>query len=149
MSEPQRVPDDPLIFDRAVPILRVRDLDASIAYYVNVLHFKVDWHVTGYASISRGRCGLMLSQRAQGHPGAWVWIGVSDADALWEEFRAKGARLRHPPTNYAWAYEMQIFDLDGHVLRFGAEPKPDQPEGEWLDEEGHAWLNGKIVAKQS
>jgi hypothetical protein len=27
---------------------------------------------------------------------------------------------------------MQIFDLNGHVLRFGAEPKSGEPEGAWL-----------------
>ena len=25
--------------------------------------------------------------------------------------------------NYSWAYEMRIEDPDGHVLRFGSEPK--------------------------
>ena len=24
-----------------------------------------------------------------------------------------------PPENYAWAYEMEVEDPDGHVLRFG------------------------------
>jgi hypothetical protein len=42
----------------------------------------------------------MLSGLGQGHSGTWVWIGVNNADALREEFLAKGARLRHPPTNY-------------------------------------------------
>ena len=135
-------------FHRAVPILPVQDVDASIAYYVNILGFKVDWRAPSYASVSRGQCGLMLSGIGQGHPGTWVWIGIGDADRLWEEFRARGAKLRHPPTNYSWAYEMQIFDLDGHVLRFGADPKPGQPEGEWLDEDGNLWLNNKMIGKQ-
>jgi sugar lactone lactonase YvrE len=43
---------------------------------------------------------------------------------------------------------MQIFDLDGHVLRFGAEPKSGEPEGAWLDEDGNLWLNNKMVGKQ-
>jgi len=134
---------------RATPILRVENVEASIAYYVNVLGFKVNWHVTGYASVSCDRCSIMLCQGAQGHPGMWIWIGVDDAERLWEEFRAKGARLRHPPTNYNWAYEIQIFDLDGHVLRFGSEPKVGEPEGEWLDEEGNVWRNGKVVGTKS
>jgi len=147
MSDSQ--PSGPSItLDCATPILRVLNLEASIAYYVDVLGFQVNWRVTGYASVSRSECALMLCERGQGHPGTWVWIGVSDADALWEEFRAKGARLRHRPTNYSWAYEAQIFDLDGHVLRFGAEPKPGEPEGEWLDEDGNLWLNNKIIGKQ-
>jgi len=65
-----------------------------------------------------------------------VWIGVADAGALCAELRANGAKIRHPPTNYPWAYEMQIEDLDGNVLRVGSEPKEGQPNGEWLD-----WLS--------
>ena len=76
----------------------------------------------------------------QGHLGTWIWIGVSDADALLEEYRASGAKIRHPPTNYAWAYEMQVEDLDGNVLRLGSEPKDDEPFGEFLDMNGVRWI---------
>jgi len=48
--------------------------------------------------------------------------------------------VRHAPTNYRWAYEMQIEDIDGNVLRMGAEPKDGVREGEWLDARGEVWL---------
>ena len=48
-------------------------------------------------------------------------------------------RLRHPPTNYQWAYEMQVEDLDGNILRLGSDSKSDQPIGEWLDMDGDCW----------
>ena len=35
------------------------------------------------------------------------------------------ARFLHLPTNRPWAYEMQVVDPDGHVLRFGSEPRED------------------------
>lgn len=76
----------------------------------------------------------------RGKPGTWVWIGAEDIEPLFEEYRAKGAKVRHPPTNYSWAYEMQIEDPDGHVLRFGSEPKPELPIGEWLDMRGDRWV---------
>lgn len=127
-------------FGGVTPILRVANVAASVEYYVIVLGFKIDFHDPGViASVSRGRCGLFLVEGDQGHPGGWVWAGVSDIEPLLEEYRARGARLRHPPTNYRWAYEMQIEDLDGNVLRFGSEPKPDMPMGEWLDMNGGRW----------
>jgi len=126
-------------FDGVTPILRVGNLSASIDYYVQKLGFKVDWQDAIFASVSRGRCHIFLSQGDQGHPGAWVWIGVEDSDALHNEYKAKGARIRHPPTNYAWAYEMQVEDLDGNILRLGSDTKSDQPIGEWLDMDGDRW----------
>lgn len=127
-------------FHRAAPILRVADLAASLDYYVRVLGFVEDWRdATGIASISRDRCTLMLCQGDQGHAGAWVWIGVADADALHDTLKARGAIVRHPPTDYAWARELQIADPDGNVLRLGAEPRVGAEPGEWLDMHGVRW----------
>jgi len=127
-------------FEGGNPIFRVRSLPASIDYYVRVLGFKVDWQDPGImASVSRGRFHLFLCEGDQGNPGSWVWVGVSDAEALCAGYRASGAKIRHPPTNYAWAYEMQVEDLDGNVLRMGSEPKPNEPFGEWLDMRGDVW----------
>jgi predicted enzyme related to lactoylglutathione lyase len=128
------------VFGGVTPILYVQGLPASIDYYVRVLGFKVDWHEPGImASVSRDRCSMMLCEGDQGNPGSWVWIGVEDIEPLFAEYRSKGAKVRHPPTNYPWAYEMQIEDPDGHVLRLGSEPKKDRPFGEWCDMRGNLW----------
>ncbi len=122
------------------PILSVENLEASINYYVRVLGFSLDWQNPGIiAAVSRDACAIMLCQGDQGNPGSWVWIGVGDIDPLLEEYRMTGAIIRHGPTNYSWAYELQIEDLDGNVLRFGSEPKADQPVGAWLDKHGTRW----------
>ena len=89
---------------------------------------------------SRGIAAASSCVGDQGHPGTWVWIGSGDIEPLCDKFRAEGAKVRHPPTNYQWAYETQIEDPDGNVLRFGSDPKPDQPIGEWLDMHGTAWV---------
>ncbi len=121
------------------PVFRVANAAASRDYYVNALGFKVDWEHPYVVSVSRDRCGIFLSEGDQGHPGAWVWIGVEDCAALCEELRAKGAKIRHPPTNYPWALEMQVEDLDGNVLRIGSDSIKGEPEGEWLDMYGQRW----------
>jgi predicted lactoylglutathione lyase len=56
-----------------------------------------------------------------------VWIGVEDVASLYEEYRSTGARILRDPRNYPWAYEMKVADPDGHVLRFGSEPREDMP----------------------
>ena len=123
----------------ATPIFRVASLRASIGYYVNALGFKVNWDAGGFASVSRDRCCLFLCEGDQGHTGTWTWIGVNDTESLAAEFRQSGATIRHPPTNYAWAYEMQVEDPDGNVLRFGSDPKKDEPFGPFLDMHGRLW----------
>jgi catechol 2,3-dioxygenase-like lactoylglutathione lyase family enzyme len=127
-------------FEGVCPILRVGNLAACIEYYVRVLGFKVDWGEEGLiASVSRDRCHIFLSEGDQGNPGAWVWIGVGDAGALFEEYKSSGAKIRNPPGNFPWAYEMQVEDLDGNVLRMGSEQKPGGPDGKWRDMHGDLW----------
>ena len=116
-----------ITFENSVPILRVQNLAASLQYYVETLGFSIDWQTETMASVSRNGAGVMLCEGAQGQPGTWVWFGVSDAGALYEEYKRKGAAIRQEPLNFSWAYEMRIEDPDGHVLRFGSEPLEDHP----------------------
>jgi catechol 2,3-dioxygenase-like lactoylglutathione lyase family enzyme len=108
-----------------IPILRVQGLDASVAYYVERLGFRVDWRDVGMVSVSRDGKAIMLCEGAQGHAGTWVWIGVDDASALHDELVARGALIRRPPANFAWALEVHVTDPDGHVLRFGSTTGPE------------------------
>jgi catechol 2,3-dioxygenase-like lactoylglutathione lyase family enzyme len=121
------------------PIFRVNDINVSRDYYTRVLGFNVDFETPGLISVSRGRCSLFLCEGDQGHPGAWVWISAPDVELLVDELRAAGARIRHEPTNYPWAMEIQVEDPDGNVLRMGSEPKENEPTGEWLDMNGVRW----------
>jgi Glyoxalase/Bleomycin resistance protein/Dioxygenase superfamily len=106
----------------------------SIRYYVDVLGFdKAEWSNDDFTSVNRDRAGIYLCRGGQGRPGTWAWIGVEDVATLYEEYKASGAKIRHAPANYSWALEMKVEDPDGHVLRFGSEPKEGQPFDEWQD----------------
>jgi len=128
---------------KVTPILRVADLDASVDYYTRVLGFTLNWRDddgNSFASVTRGHCNLFLSVGDQGHPGSWVWIAASDADALCEELIANGAKVRHPPANYPWgSRELHVEDPDGNVLRLGSDNRPGEPFGDWLDMRGIRW----------
>ena len=133
---PESLGQDKTKFEGVNPIFRVHGVEASVAYYTSALGCKVDWQTPGFASVSRGPCAIFLLQGDPGHAGGWAWVGVGHADVLAEEYRRTGAKIRHEPTNYPWACERQVEDLDGHVLRFGPESKREQPTGEWLDRRG-------------
>jgi catechol 2,3-dioxygenase-like lactoylglutathione lyase family enzyme len=109
-----------------VPILRVTSLPESLRFYTEVLGFQLDWgdpQGSDMASVSRSGHAIMLCQGAQGHLGTWIWIGVEDIDPLFVEYRSKGVQFLQAPIQRPWAHEMQIKDPDGHVLRFGSEPR--------------------------
>ena len=74
-------------FGSAAPILRVESVRTSLDYYTNVLGFSLDWDAGGMVSVSRDDCTVFLTEWAQGQRGTWVWIGVSDCDALHDELR--------------------------------------------------------------
>ena len=111
-----------------VPILRVRSLTESLRFYVDVLGFETEWggeEGSTMASVGRDGRSIMLCEGAQGQPGTWVWIGVDDIRPLYDRLSRRGAKIRQAPESRPWAYEMQVEDPDGHVLRFGSESVPE------------------------
>ena len=115
-------------FECSNPILMVTHMAASVRYYVDVLGFRnAEWGSDDFTCVTRDRAAIYLCRGGQGQPGTWVWIGVEDVEALYAEYKASGARIRHPPANYSWACEMKVDDPDGHVLRFGSDCKADVP----------------------
>jgi catechol 2,3-dioxygenase-like lactoylglutathione lyase family enzyme len=121
-------------FEGAQPILRVADMEVSLHYYVEVLGFRnADWGTDAFTSVNRDAAGLYLCRGGQGCSATWAWIGSDDVAALYDEYKATGATIRHAPRNYLWALEMHVRDPDGHVLRFGSEPLVGQPFDSWMD----------------
>lgn len=124
---------DEINFHASSPIFRVSNLEKSVDYYVNNLGFSVDWQYENVmASVSRLHANLMLCENDQGNFGTWVYIGVGDAEKLHEELKSANAIIKLPPTNYTWALEIHVADLDGNVLRFGSEPNCDIPFSNWV-----------------
>ena len=113
-------------FDSAIPILNVRNVPASIDYYVEKLGFQKEWDwgsPPDFACVLRDDVRIFLCQDGQGGPGSWISIFVHDVDALHDDYTSKGAIIRQAPTNFPWGVrEMNVEDLDGHRLRIGGEP---------------------------
>jgi predicted enzyme related to lactoylglutathione lyase len=118
------MPEPPVHFEGSQPILRVEDMQISLDFYLNKLGFRnVHWGTDEFTSVSRDRAAIYLCRQGQGRGGAWVWIGVGDAEKLHEDLKARGVAIRMPPTNFPWALEIHVEDPDGNVLRFGSDPK--------------------------
>jgi catechol 2,3-dioxygenase-like lactoylglutathione lyase family enzyme len=115
--------------ENIAPILYVSDMARSLEFYVEILGFKkADWGDEHFTSINRDNCGLYLCKGGQGLPGTWIWIGFDgDMADLHNQLKSKGVIIKLPPTNFSWAYEMQVQDPDGHILRFGTDPDNNEP----------------------
>ena len=110
--------------ENIAPILYVKDMSRSLAFYVDILGFKnAEWGNDNFTSVGQDNSGLYLCKGGQGKPGTWIWIGFDgDIFSLHQQFISKGVTIKLPPTNFSWAYEMQVEDPDGHILRFGTDP---------------------------
>jgi len=114
----------------ARPVLHVRDVDASVRFYVNLLGFTSTWRYNEegrarVAQVDRQGCSLILaSNLAPENMGKGVTFisfnaeprtQVAELDALHAELAAKGARVKEG----AWGYQLLVVDdLDGNQLFF-------------------------------
>jgi uncharacterized glyoxalase superfamily protein PhnB len=115
--------------EHVVPILRVEDVAASIAYYGERLGFEQTFSYGDppvFGGAARDGVEIFFCRQGQGNPGTWMSLWVDDVDALYRDFRERGADIRQPPTNFEWGVrEMRVGDPDGHRLRVSM--ATDQP----------------------
>lgn len=112
-------------FESSVPVLNVKNVPASIAYYVDKLGFHKEWDWGSpptFACVFRDAVRIFLCEGAQGAPGMWISIFIHDVDALYADYKKSGAIIRQAPANFPWGLrEMNVQDIDGHRLRIGSE----------------------------
>lgn len=115
--------------ENVTPILNVTDMAESLRFYVDILGFKKsEWGDNNFTSVNRDNTGLYLSKDGQGFSGTWIWIGFDgDIMELHQKLKSNGVTIKLPPTNFSWAFEMQIEDPDRHILRLGTDPNENEP----------------------
>ncbi len=112
-------------------ILAVQDLRASSEYWISTLGFSRDfgdesdgwsWLSRGEFAVGLGQCPHVQAARTLGDHSYVAYVNVDDVDALYEEFRQRGAILPHPPATKPWGMrEFAVHTPDGHRMTFGAE----------------------------
>lgn len=117
----------------SAPVLLVRDVVAAANYYRDCLGFHYEQFYgepPNFCILHRDGHYLMLAQ-AENHSqlkpyrevienmcNAYYWVDA--VDALFEEFKARGAKIGfHPCTQPYGVRELGIQDLDGHDITFG------------------------------
>lgn len=116
------------------PFFIVKDLQASISYYLEVLGFQLDFQGPAddpyYGRVSRDGIGIMLKavhpdvppcpNRTRHEWARWdAFIYALDPDALFDEVRGRGASIVTELSfidEGLWGFE--VTDADGYVLAF-------------------------------
>ncbi|MET7509872.1 glyoxalase superfamily protein [Streptomyces albidoflavus] len=104
--------------EEVVPILRVADAAASVAWYER-LGFARQWEhrfqpgLPAFVEVARGGVRLFLSEHeGDARPDTLVYLRVRDVEAIAAEF---GVTAEEAP----WAREIELRDPDGNRLRIG------------------------------
>lgn len=120
-----------IVLKSIVPILFVRDVPASAAFFRDKLGFAIDFlHGAPpfYGSVSRGAACLHL--RCVHRPNftelaarevslILATVEVSDVHRLFEEFDRRGVAFAQTPTRQPWGgTDFQVRDPDGNVISF-------------------------------
>ena len=122
-----------IVLRPAVPILFVRDVPASAAFFREKLGFEIDFLYGTppfYGSVSRGAACLHLrfvhrpnfTELASREASLILaTVEVSDVHALFEEFDGSGVEFAQRPTRQPWGgTDFHVRDHDGNVISFVA-----------------------------
>jgi catechol 2,3-dioxygenase-like lactoylglutathione lyase family enzyme len=112
------------IVQQVIPALRITDYTVSKAFYVDKLHFQIEWehrfepHFPVFMEISRDGITIDLTEHTGDcQVGGLIHIYVPDVDAWCAELRASGVPVDEPNERIPRLRMMTVTDPDGNQLR--------------------------------
>ena len=107
-------------FLKGMPGLPLTDVRAGIAYYRDVLGFKINYAQDDLGVMDRDAVTVLLIARTPEHQGVGsAFFYVERVDDLCAELRAKGANVQGDPISYPWGLRhFDVLDLEGNTMRF-------------------------------
>jgi catechol 2,3-dioxygenase-like lactoylglutathione lyase family enzyme len=119
-DSPSRRKGQPHGLRQALPELPFDNVPAAVAYYRDVLGFRINFQQDDLGVMDRDSITVLLISRTEQHRGIGSFgVYVEDADALYEELAAKGAEVEGPPVSYPWGLRsFRVLDLEGNRIMF-------------------------------
>ena len=117
-------PDEPKERQRQLmqmlPELPLSDVSAGVAYYQKVLGFHINYQQDDLGVMDRDDVTLLLIERGDHHTGIGsCGVYVRDADALYAEMVARGAKVLGEPVSRPWGLrDFRVLDLEGNRITF-------------------------------
>lgn len=105
---------------QALPELPFDNVPAAVDYYRDVLGFKINYQQDDLGVMDRDAITVLLIARTAEHKGIGGFeVYVPNADALYEELLAKGARILGPPVSRPWGLrDFRVIDPEGNRITF-------------------------------
>jgi predicted enzyme related to lactoylglutathione lyase len=119
-DSPSRRDAQPGGIRQALPELPFDNVAAAVAYYRDVLGFRINYQQDDMGVMDRDAITILLIARTEAYKGIGSFgTYVSNVDALYEELLAKGAKTLGPPVSYPWGLRnFRLIDLEGNRITF-------------------------------
>lgn len=119
-DSPSRRKRQPHGLRQALPELPFDNVPAAVAYYRDVLGFRINYQQSDLGVMDRDAITVLLISRTEQHKGIGSFeVYVEDADALYAELQARGANVNAPPVSHPWGLrDFKVIDLEGNRITF-------------------------------
>jgi predicted enzyme related to lactoylglutathione lyase len=124
---PELPSSNPAQFVQGAPVLHVRDVPATAAFYRDRLGFTWDFGDETYAVVWRDNSAIHFVKDADGPRGVHLFQWVKDVDAYYREIVGRGAEVAAAPADQPYGLrEFGVRDINGVGIVFGQDIEPAQ-----------------------
>lgn len=122
---PAHPTSNPKQFIQGAPVLHVKDVQAAVAYYRDVLGFVSDFGDDDYAVVWRDNSAIHFVKSEQTLSGVRLFLWLRDVDDYCREIKARGAEIVAEPCDTPYGVrEFNVCDPHGVTIIFGQDIEP-------------------------
>ena len=117
---------NPAQFVQGAPVLHVRDVKGTAAFYRDTLGFTWDFGDDTYAVVWRDNSAIHFVQDDRNPSGVHLFQWVKDVDAYHQELVSRGAEIASGPSDRPYGIrEVAVSDVNGVGIVFGQDIEDD------------------------
>ena len=117
---------NPVQFVQGAPVLHVRDVKGTAAFYRDILGFTWDFGDEKYAVVWRDNSAIHFVRDDRNPSGVHLFQWIRDVDAYHQELVTRGAAIDSGPADQPYGIrELAVSDVNGVGIVFGQDIEHD------------------------